>query len=153
VKKQNNDKNDVVNEIVPLIGNVFMADIKVVQKKETKAIESVAKILKGKEIIWQQKNDKGKDKSKEIISIIVDMVAVAKEHNAKLSVKVNYKQFVADYNKSVLCYKELEKATMVDDNVIEVAMQENDLGMMNNVRQIIPYEPIISLRNYFEIKI
>ena len=160
--KRGTKKDTVSNEVrtkkqkdvaAPVIEGILMAEIKVVQKKETKVIESVAKISRGKDIIWQQKNDKGKDKSKEIIAIILEMVDVAKQNSAKLSIKINYKQFASDYNKSLMCYKELEKATMVDDNVIETAMQQNDLGTMNNVRQIIPYEAIIGLRNYFEIRI
>jgi DNA polymerase elongation subunit (family B) len=129
----------------------LIAEIKVIQKKDTKIIESVAKIYKGNEVIWEYKNNKNKDKTKEIINIIVNMIPVAKEHNIKLSIKVNYKQFATDYTKSLSYFKELEKASRYDDTVINTAVQENDIGIIKNVSHIIPYESIICLSDYFEI--
>jgi DNA polymerase elongation subunit (family B) len=153
VAKNTRKKQNVVEskEGIDNTDGLLTAEIKVVQKKETKLIESVAKLYKGNQLIWEHKNNHNKDKTKEIINIIVNMVAVVKEHNAKVSIKVNYKQFATDYSKSLAYFKEFEKAAKYDDEVIHTAVQENDIGIMQNVSHMMPYEAIICLNEYFYI--
>jgi hypothetical protein len=153
VAKNTRKKQKVVEskEGIDNTDGLLTAEIKVVQKKGTKLIESVAKLYKGNQLIWEHKNNQNKDKTKEIINIIVNMVAVVKEHNAKVSIKVNYKQFATDYSKSLAYFKEFEKAAKYDDEVIHTAVQENDIGIMQNVSHMMPYEAIICLNEYFYI--
>jgi len=132
--------------------SVLTADVKVVKKKESKAIESVAKISKGKEVLWTYTNNNAKDKTKELINIITDMLNYAKENNTRLSVKVNNKQFVSEYTKSVTGYKELEQGAKRDEDIVQSAMQSGNIGIMKDVASIIQYEPLIMMRDYFELK-
>lgn len=161
-KRQKTEENIIIDPVIInqlcqkqnipdiiLISSTINADIKVVKKKETGNIESVAKIGTGKKSLWEHKNSNCKDKNKECMSIIMEMITFAKENNTKLVIKINNKPFVADYHKSLSYYKEFTK----DNDIVKNALETNDIGIMNCVSQIIKYEKIITMSEYFEIKV
>lgn len=129
--------------------NTLEADIKVIQKKDTKIIEAKAQISKDKKVIWKYVNDKGVSKKNEIMSIIIDMVNHS--NGVKLNIKINYKQFKTDYYKALVIYKDMEKSDMNDVNVVQKAINDNDVGVMKDVNIVMAFQKLIEINDSFVI--
>jgi hypothetical protein len=150
-KKTRKKKEDTV--VTNIIINELDADIKITKKKESKKIEAIAKISipKTRTSIWQYKNEDCKDKMREIINIIADMVIEAKKQNKILNIKVNYKQFVTDYKSSLLYYSEFEKNANNGDNLVINAIKNGDIGTIKATQSIMLYEPLIISKEYINM--
>lgn len=142
------DENVVIN-ITDDGREMLHADIKVVQKKEPKSIVAVAKIVRGKKTVWQYSNDNCANKEREFTSIILDMVSHIKSDNALLKIKINLKKFKADYYKALCQYREMERAEIMDQNIVMNAMKNNDVGIIKNVGSILQFERLIESNSYF----
>jgi DNA polymerase elongation subunit (family B) len=144
-KEDTNTTNVIINELD--------ADIKITKKKESKKIEAIAKITipKTRTSIWQYKNEDCKDKMREIINIITDMLVEAKKQNKILNIKVNYKQFVTDYKNSLLHYSEFEKNADGDDNLVRNAIKYGDIGTIKATQAIMLFEQLIISRQYIKM--
>lgn len=144
VENQDEVSNDAVKE-------ELIATIKVVEKRTTKTIESTGYIMNQNKKDWGFKNDTGKDKISEIISIIVEMVEYAKVNKKKLLIDVNFAQFKKEYNQSLIVYKELEKNTGKELNDVQAAIDGVDVGAYKDVSKIFKYEKLIRINEYFTI--
>lgn len=146
---------EVVNEIVHHIDNgnktIVNASISVIKKKDKNSIVSVAKIMNNKKSMWDYSNDNCSDKTREIIKIIVEMVQFAKTQNIKLNIKINNKEFVKNYNLSLLNYKEFSNAVKKDENLVKQALDTNDIGIIKNVNTILIYEKLFDLNDNFSL--
>ena len=143
-----------------VVGNVdnnieyLAADIKIVKKKDSASLDSVAKITEGKKTMWKYTNTDCNDKANkkgEFIHIIVEMVKFAKDMNKKLNIKVNFKQFVSDYYSSLALYKELEANEKNNKNSVQNTIDTLDTGAYKNISSIIEFESIIMLNDKFTL--
>ena len=130
--------------------NILKADIKVTKKTGTNNIESIGKIYgeDGKKIIWKYENKEGKDKINEIIPIILNMTEYIKKENKKISIKINFKQFIKDYYDSVIYYDEFEK----NKNTVKKAIDNEDVGLYSHVNTIIKFENLLKNKEHFIIE-
>ena len=129
------------------------ADIKIVKKKDKQCLESVAKIMDGKKVLWKYTdscNEKANKKS-EFIHIITEMVKFSKDTNKKLKIKVNFKQFVSEYYNSLALYNELEANEKNNKNSVQDTIDTLDTGAYKHISTIIEFEPIITLKDKFTL--
>ena len=144
-KKKTNDDKEIE------MSGMLKGEIKVIKRTTTKQIETTAQISDGKNIVWKYVNSDGKDKIIEIISSIVEMVEYGKSKEKKINITVNFKEFVTTYTKCVLNYESLQKQSDNDKNAVKEAIDNNDIGIMKDVRNIIKYQDLINLKDYFII--
>jgi DNA polymerase elongation subunit (family B) len=150
--KEKKTKGTVVNDVVQarvMVSSDLCADIKIVKKKESGNIEAVAKIVQDKKTIWKYENKDCKDKSKEIMTIILDMVEKYNENI--IHIKINYKQFIVDYNTSLLYYSDFVKASERDSNMIQTAIENLDVGTMKTSQLVMRMYPLISVKDRFTL--
>jgi DNA polymerase elongation subunit (family B) len=155
-----NEIDEVKTNQGDVVGNVdnnieyLAADIKIVKKKDSASLDSVAKITEGKKTMWKYTNTDCNDKANkkgEFIHIIVEMVKFAKDMNKKLNIKVNFKQFVSDYYSSLALYKELEANEKNNKNSVQNTIDTLDTGAYKNISSIIEFESIIMLNDKFTL--
>lgn len=132
------------------------ATISVTKKLKTDITLSSAKISltpRTKPALWtyEYENKNLKNKTGEIIAIILDMVEYVREKpNTKLSIKLKgNKTFIDDYHKSLAAYAEIEKSEMKGDNAIERAIKEGDIGTLRSTQIIVTYMPLINAKEWF----
>jgi DNA polymerase elongation subunit (family B) len=143
----------VTNEVIQLPANGcnVNAEIKVVKRKESGLIESSAKILHDKKVIWTYENKNAKDKNHEIITIIGEMIGAVDETHI-LCIKISgHKSFAIDFNKALMCYREFEKCSENVD-LIENAMKDIDISMIKFKRDIMVYESILLKKHRFQLR-
>lgn len=132
--------------------NVIEASIKVIEKRDTKKIESTAYIYKDNKKDWKYTNDDSKDKISEIIHIILAMIDYSKTANKTLSIDINFAQFKKEYNESLVAYKEIKNKTTDDNSDIQNTIDNVDVGAYKNVNKIFKYAKLIELQHHFNIK-
>jgi DNA polymerase elongation subunit (family B) len=138
----------------PTNNTTLNASISVTKKADTGKLLSDAKINVNKATMWAYKyeNEKTRNKTSEIMAIIIDMVQFAKEHKCKLNIKVKgYKQFVTDYHKALASYGEFESSEIKGQNVMDKAMEVLDLGTMKSSQIIVIYKDLIEIREHFTL--
>ncbi len=151
-RAKENTTMTVTNEVIqlPTNGCNVSAEIKVIKKKESGLIESSAKIVHDKKVIWKYENKSAKDKNIEIIAIIAEMMGAVDETHV-LTIKISgHKSFASDFNKALMCYKEFEKYSENID-LIENAMKEIDISVIRYKRDIIVYESILLKKHRFQL--
>jgi DNA polymerase elongation subunit (family B) len=141
--------NEVVQAKVSVSSSDLCADIKIVKKKDSGKIEAVAKILQDKKTIWKYENKDCKDKTKEIMAIILDMTEQYKDNT--IYIKINYKQFIVDYNTSLLYYSDFVKASEKDSNMIQTAIENLDVGTMKTSQLVMRMYPLIAVKERFTL--
>jgi len=129
--------------------DILKADIKVTKKTGSNNIESIGKIYgaDGKKIIWKYENKEGKDKTNEIIPIIMNMIEFIKKENKKLLIKINFKQFITDFNNSIVYYNEFEG----NKKCAKQAIENEDVGLHSHINSIIRFENLLKNKQHFSI--
>ena len=154
IKKQKDKINDTVidNSVIePIIvcNEYLKATIKVVKKTGTgQIIASGILFDKNKKNIWEYTNEKCKSKENEIKYIIQKMLTDNKD--VKIIFNINNKPFVKDYKIALAKYNNFNKNT--DDRIIEKAIENNDIGILSDINEIISYKNILELKDRFIIE-
>jgi DNA polymerase delta subunit 1 len=141
-----NDANTVIEPIIVCNNEYLKATIKVIKKTSTGLISASGILFdKNKKNIWEYTNEKCKSKENEIKYIIHKMLIDNKD--AKIIFNVNSKPFVKDYKIALAKYNNFNKNT--DDTIIEKAIQNNDIGILSDINEIISYKNILELKDRF----
>jgi len=143
------DANTVIEPILACNNEYLKATIKVVKKSNTGLITASGILFdKNKKNIWEYTNEKCKSKENEIKYIIHKMLIDNKE--TKIIFNVNCKPFVKDYKIALAKYNNFNKNT--DDKIIEKAIDNNDIGILSDINEIISYKNILELKDRFIIE-
>lgn len=134
--------------------DALIADIKVTKKRDTKKIVSVAYINKNGKKDWKRENSDAQNKTREIISIIVEMInGYAIKENKKLLISINDAAFKKEYATSLKNYAALEMDAKNNKNNIQNIIDEGDIGeYRTSVQNVFEFERLIQLKEHFSIK-
>lgn len=150
VVKEKVVKEKITKELITKekgINNEYInATIKVIKTIKTGIISSSAVLIdKNKNKIWEYTNENCKSKDNEIKNIIHKMLIDNKD--VKIIFNVNNKPFVKDYKLALAKYNNFNNNT--DDKVIEKAIENNDVGILSDINEIISYKNILELKDRF----
>jgi len=112
----------------------FKVNIKITKNTKTENIIAEAYISDGIYKIWKYQKNNCKDKNKEVINIISNIINYDK--NKKYVITLNNKKFITEYNTAVVYYKDMEKSK--ETNILgDIFNTQNigDLKIINNIRR------------------
>ena len=125
----------------------YTATIKVIKNTKTSIISSIAILSdKNKNKIWEYKNENCKSKDNEIKNIIYRMINDNKDVTMVV-INLNSKPFIKDYKIALAKYNNFNKN--MDDDIIEKAIENNDVGILSDINDIISYKNILEIKDRF----
>jgi hypothetical protein len=142
------DTNDIQTQPLNLD-----ATIKITKKIKTGNIVSTAYIQNDKKKkIWEENNEKCKDKDYEIIALIKKIIAY--NSNNIYFITLNNKNFKDEYNRAYHLYNDLVKNKRIYtedtiDNIMKKIMDTQDTGKLKDISNIYKYYDIILLNSKF----
>lgn len=139
----------IKNKVEEIKGDLI-STIKVIQNKESKNITLSANVSNEGKIIWTYKNNENKDITKDEI-IKNTIVKICKEF-PKINIKftINYKKFIKDYllilSKYNIIIKNF-KPKNEDDDIFNQITENNDVGKLKDVIDIIKYKNLLIIKD------
>ena len=143
---------EIANNDINYIDIDFIVNIKITQKKNTDKLETKCKITKNKKNIWKYNDDDGNNKKTHTINTIINIIDYFDKNNIKglINIKLNNKPFIKAYKKSLVDFKEFVKYEIIDNNLVQNAIDTNDIGIIRNSLSVCEFEKIISISNRFK---
>jgi hypothetical protein len=120
-------------------------NLKITKKKDSKIINSVIKIMSDKKTIWKSEINQGNNKKQETINCIIKVIEYYNENNINEEIKIKLigdKKFVNDFNIASANLNDFKKYNQIDENLIEKALNTNDIGIMSNSISILDFKNI-----------
>ena len=120
-------------------------NLKITKKKDSKIINSIIKIMSNKKTIWKCEINEGSDKKQETINCIMKIIEYYNENNIESEIKIKLvgdKKFVNDFNIASANLNDFKKYDQIDENLIEKALNTNDIGIMSNSISILNFKNI-----------
>ena len=120
-------------------------NLKITKKKDSKIINSIIKIMSDKKTIWKCEINEGVDKKQETINCIMKIIEYYNENNIQSDIKIKLvgdKKFVNDFNIASANLNDFKKYDQIDENLIEKALNTNDIGIMSNSISILNFKNI-----------
>lgn len=120
-------------------------NLKITKKKDSKIINSIIKIMSDKKTIWKCEINEGRDKKQETINCIMKIIEYYHENNIESEIKIKLvgdKKFINDFNIASANLNDFKKYDEIDENLIEKALNTNDIGIMSNSISILNFKNI-----------
>jgi hypothetical protein len=130
-----------------------LVDLKVSapQNAPKQTIEVRCKVIIDKKTILDNKNICISNKNKEITNSIITLIEYFENNNIEkvINIKLNNKPFIKSYKKAVLDYKEFEKNENLDNNLVQDAINTNDIGRMKSAISVLEYGKLLMKNHKF----
>jgi DNA polymerase delta subunit 1 len=130
-----------------------LVDLKVSapQNAPKQTIEVRCKVIIDKKTILDNKNICISNKNKEITNSIITLIDYFENNNIEkvINIKLNNKPFIKSYKKTVLDYKEFEKNENLDNNLVQDAINTNDIGRMKSAISVLEYGKLLMKNHKF----
>ena len=155
-KEEKTNNCEILNEdtIINLLkSKESLVDLKVSapQNAPKQTIEVRCKVIVDKKTILDNKNICISNKNKEITNSIITLIEYFENNNIEkvINIKLNNKPFIKSYKKAVLDYKEFEKNENLDNNLVQDAINTNDIGRMKSAISVLEYGKLLMKNHKF----
>ena len=156
-KEEKTKKGEILEEdaIINLLKTKeSFVDLKVSapQNAPKSTIEVRCKVIINKKTILDNKNTSISNKNKEIINSILTLIEYFENNNIEkvINIKLNNKPFIKAYKKAILDYKEFEKNENLDNNLVQDAIDTNDIGRMKSAISVLEYGKLLMKNHKFK---
>lgn len=126
---------------------------KLKKKKDNTNLNTTIKILNEKKNLLTIKNNDGSDKTKHTIKTIVNIISLLNNNNINniFNIKINNKTFIKNYRKAIIDYNDFVKYNNIDENLVEKALNTNDIGILKNTLSVCEFEKLLLINNKFKL--
>jgi|LakMenEpi03Aug12_release.lakeMendotaPanAssembly.Ray.scaffolds.fasta_scaffold01580_41 DNA polymerase delta subunit 1 len=124
---------------------ILEGNIRIIDSKVKKALTCNIEIKNNTKIIYKDEKiitDEKITKDKLLKKVLIEIYDKYKEEDYKINIKINYKQFIKDYNTIIAKYEELSKMK---------ELNKTDVSIIKNYNQIIKNEEFIKIKNNIKL--
>ena len=132
--------------------NGIIVDIKIIKKNGSTNIDTKIKITKDNKNIFTKTDNTAVNKKLETINTIIYVIDYFEKNNiyGLINIKLNNKSFIRDYKKAITNYIDFVKYENIDQNLVQNAMDTNDIGIMASSISVGEFEKLIINKHKFK---
>lgn len=142
-KIKNKDENPDIC-IEKLTDNLYI-DLKITKKNNCENISVICKLIDDKKTLYKYVTETNLNKTNITTSMIIRMIDYYNDKgiNNELKIKLNNKTYIKEFNKAVISYKDFIDNEIRNNNLVENALDTNDIGIMNDSLSLMGFKEIL----------
>lgn len=130
--------------IEKLTDNLYI-DLKITKKNNCENISVVCKLIDNKKTLYKYVTETDFNKTGITTAMIIRMIDYYNEKgiNQELKIKLNNKAYIKEFNKAVISYRDFINNEIRNNNLVENAVDTNDIGIMNESLSLMGFKEIL----------